>query len=329
MHISQQKAVVNYQLDLGNRKDQSLITWYRCTDKKGGNAIPIAVSRLNEPEYEYHLTSGDIGYYLMAKVEPKHLRSLPGAAKTIVSKSPIKKSQVNINKVLETNFQNFACSNQFEIKPGFWTIDGYKPIDTHEFNWTFNKEKDFWIYGNGFNGAVGTGLLQDQKGARLLYTPVGNRYEDMNITLTVDPTKLGGQGFGSPTCQYMDVCTKFDTKTLTGYALRIIRTTKYSDAVDFILMKYTNGKTEAITAPVSANCYRTGCTITLNVSGNKLTAHVESKTKLPIHWDDRVKQKVDLQADITPNHFGGFVIQHTGSTGESTTMLHHLKIEWK
>ena len=98
--------------------------------------------------------------------------------------------------------------------------------------------KDYWIYGEGFNGARGTGLLQDQKGARLLYTPLDKEYGDMKVELFVDPTKMAGQGFGSATGQYMDVYIKFDTKTLTGYALRIIRTTKFSNAVDFLLMKY-------------------------------------------------------------------------------------------
>ena len=61
----------------------------------------------------------------------------------------------------------------------------------------------------------------------------------------------------------MDLYIKFDTRTLTGYALRIIRTTKYSNAVDFILMKYENGVAEAISQPVSSTCYRTNCTLTL------------------------------------------------------------------
>ena len=46
----------------------------------------------------------------------------------------------------------------------------------------------------------------------------------MSLTLNVDPTKTAGQGFGSATGQYMDVCLKFDTRSLTGYGLRIIRT---------------------------------------------------------------------------------------------------------
>ena len=72
----------------------------------------------------------------------------------------------------------------------------------------------------------------------------------MKITLNVDPSKTAGQGFGSATGQYMDICIKFDTRTLTGYALRIIRTTKYSNAVDFMPTKYENGRTTAISLPV-------------------------------------------------------------------------------
>ena len=47
------------------------------------------------------------------------------------------------------------------------------------------------------------------------------------------PVKQQDKVFGSATGQYLDLYIKFDTRTLTGYALRIIRTTKYSNAVDF------------------------------------------------------------------------------------------------
>ena len=114
-------------------------------------------------------------------------------------------------------------------------------MDTAAYDWQVVPDKDYWIYGPGMNGSHGTGLLQDQKGARLLYTPLDGSYGDMAITLNVDASKTAGQGFGSATGQYLDLYIKFDTRTLTGYALRIIRTTKYSNAVDFILMKYENG----------------------------------------------------------------------------------------
>lgn len=330
MKIGKGKAELLYELDLQGRADESLITWYRCFDKEGKDAIPMAVSRLNEPEYTYSLKKEDVGYYLMATVAPKHLRCLPGEVYKVVSKSPIKKGQVVQTRIFETDFQNFPAKNQPRILPGFWTMDGYKPLDTSEYDWKVDMNKDYWVYGLGMNGSLGTGLLQDQKGARMLYTPLDGKYGDMEIVLNVDASKTAGQGFGSATAQYLDLYIKFDTRTLTGYALRVIRTTKYSNAVDFYLVKYEKGKTTAITEPVSSTCYRTDCTITLKAIGNKLTAHAETTTPLPAPvTDPNLKLVVDLEADIESNAFGGTGIQHTGSCGESTTMLHRMKVEWK
>ena len=330
LNITKGVATVSYALDLNGRKDESLITWYRCTDRNGTNRLPVSVSRLNEPEYSYTLVKEDVGYYLMAVIAPKHLRCLPGKERIVVSNSPIKKGQVNITHIFETDFQNFPCKNQPQLLPGFWTIGGYKPLDTAAYDWQVVPDKDYWIYGPGMNGSHGTGLLQDQKGARLLYTPLDGSYGDMAITLNVDASKTAGQGFGSATGQYLDLYIKFDTRTLTGYALRIIRTTKYSNAVDFILMKYENGVAEAISQPVSSTCYRTDCTITLTVKEGKLTAHASTTTPLPAPvTDPNLKLSVDLEADIASNTFGGTGIQHTGSCGESTTMLHYMKVEWE
>ena len=164
----------------------------------------------------------------------------------------------------------------------------------------------------------------------MLYTPLPRTYGDMDITLCVDPSKTAGQGFGSATGQYLDLYIKFDTETLTGYALRIIRTTKYSNAVDFLLVRYDKGVMTPVSAPVSSVCYRTGCTISLSASGNRLKAHAETTTPLPdTSADPNLKPSVDLEAEITPNSFGGTGIQHTGSCGEGATMLHRLRVEWK
>lgn len=330
MKIDNGEALLQYELDLQGRRDESLITWYRCIDKNGNHAIPVSVSRLNEPASRYSLKKEDVGYYLMATISPKHLRCLPGKAYKVITKAPVKKHQVINSRVFETDFKNFPSMNQPQILPGFWTVDGYKPLDTSEYSWGIDMSKDYWIYGPGINGSHGTGLLQNQRGARMLYTPLTGKYGDMEIVLNVDPSKTAGQGFGSATAQYLDLYIKFDTRTLTGYALRIIRTTKYSNAVDFLLVKYDNGKTTAITEPVSSICYRTDCTITLKTVGKKLYAHAETSTPLPaIKSDSNLKSIVDLEADIIPNDFGGTGIQHTGSCGESTTMLHRMRIEWK
>ncbi len=333
LQIKDGEVTVDYALDLHGRKDCSEITWYRCANVKGDDAIAVMVSRDGQPEKSYRLTESDAGYYIMARIQPRHIRSKDSISTCIVTKRAIRKSDAIAVKndgwftLVDTDFRTFPTTNQLSITDGFWTVDGYKPVDTAEFPWAFDLNKDMWTYGEGFNGAVGKGFLQAQRGARLLYTPLEGKYGDMQLTLNVDPTKTAGQGFGSATGQYMDVCIKFDTRTLTGYGLRIIRTVKHAKAVDFYLVEYSNGKVKALSEPVSAICYRTGCTITLNCVGNRLAAHVSTTTPLP--EDSPLAREVKLEATVTPNTFGGVGVQHTGSCGESTTMLHKLVVKVK
>ena len=152
----------------------------------------------------------------------------------------------------------------------------------------------------------------------------------MSVTLQVAPCKSAGQGFGSATAQYMDVLLKTDTENLNGYALRIERTGKYSNAVDFKLIKYTNGLTEAITEPISASCYNTLCTITLKVEGTTLSAHVETTKK---QNDEQaaagLAHVVDLAAEIETNSFGGVGVTHTGTVGANATLLTQLDVVWE
>ena len=324
----------DYQLDLQGRRDESRITWYR-------NNIPVSVTH-DKPERLYFLTAADRGQQIRATIEPKHQRSTYGLAVSSSSRisSPSSPSRISSPSSpsrissLSTDFHDFPCEWQPQVLPGYWTVDGYKPQDTAAFPWAFDVQKPMWEYGEGFNGAVGKGLLQAQRGARLMYTPVPrsdkastHSYGDMSLTLQVDPTKTAGQGFGSATGQYMDVCLKFDTQTLTGYGLRIIRTTKHAKAVDFLLVRYHAGVVTPISEAVSSTCYRTGCTISLDFNGNQLSAYVSTKTPQPA--DSVLPHEVKLTAQVEPNAFGGVHIQHTGSCGESTTMLHSLSVEWK
>ena len=166
-----------------------------------------------------------------------------------------------------------------------------------------------------------------------MYTPVEGTYGDMSLKLVVDPAKTAGQGFGSAG-QYMDVLLKFDTSTLTGYGLRIVRTKASSNAVTFVLVKYDNGTVTEISDEVIASCYATGCTISLKAEGNKLTAHVETPTEqLADQAAKGYPHVVDLTADIEANSFGGVAIQHTGTLGaggwQNTTMLHNLNVTWE
>ncbi len=325
------KVVVDYSLDLGSRADLSKITWYRSKNQDGSDAIEVAVSNLERPQLIYELTLGDIGYYLIAKIEPKNIRSNYGEAVTIITENKISKEDVK-NYNIHTDFENFSTKYNSAIKEGFWTVDSYKPLDTSDYEWTPDS-KTAWTYGKAIDGAKGTGLYQTTQGARLMYTPVNGEYGDMTVTVNLDPSKTQGQGFGSAKAQYLDVYIKFDTKTLTGYALRIERTSKSSRAVDFSLVEYNNGVTTHICEPITSSAYLTDCTITLNVVDDKLIANVKtSSTQLPEQKADKLPHEVNLVATITPNNFGGAGVQHTGTTGSSgvgnITMLHEMSIDW-
>lgn len=324
---------VDYSLDLGSREDMSAISWYRCTDAEGSNKVLVAVTRNDSPEYTYKLTAGDVGYYIMAKVESKNIRSDYGTPVNTVYDKAIGVRDVR-SKNLSTDFSNFPNIKQSEIKAGFWTVDYNRPADTESFgSWQGADTEEPWVYGVTGNGCVGAGLYEGTQGSRLMYTPVEGTYGDMSLKLVVDPAKTAGQGFGSAG-QYMDVLLKFDTSTLTGYGLRIVRTKASSNAVTFVLVKYDNGTVTEISDEVIASCYATGCTISLKVEGNKLTAHVETPTEqLADQAAKGYPHVVDLTADIEANSFGGVAIQHTGTTGaggwQNTTMLHNLNVTWE
>lgn len=313
------KAWLDFQLDLQGATDYSSVIWY-------ADGLPVATGNGVE------LHEGLVGRTLSAVVCPRSNRSEAGSPVTAKGQRRVKSKMVSQRGRLDLDFSHFYCDWQPVIAEGCWTVDGYKPADTEEYPWSFDRTKPMWTYDEGFNGAVGFGLLQAQRGARIMYTPASRTYGDMSLTLQVDPTKTAGQGFGSATGQYMDVCLKFDTHTLTGYGLRIIRTVKHAKAVDFYLVAYDHGQVRALTDPVSSTCYRTGCTIRLQVAGNRFTADVTTTTPKPS--DSDLPHEVHLSAAITPdtssvpNTFGGVAIQHTGSCGESTTMLHRLQVEW-
>lgn len=321
---------VDYKLDM-QYDDQSLVTWYRCSDTKGSNAIEVAVSRFNKPKLTYQLSSGDIGYYIKATVAPNHIRCNPGLpVAAIVDESISVKDIKTDSKLMNVDLNGLSTKYQSKVLPGFWTFDCYAPEDTHEYNWDADKTRDSWYYGAGVNGAAkDTGLVQATKGARLRYTPVGNSFGNMKISFTACPAKTAGQGFSSARAQYMDIGIKFDTENLNGYALRLIRTTKYADAIDCIFMKYENGVANPISDPVSTSCYRTPCYITIEVKDNKLIAHAESPAQyFVIQNSAEVLQKIDLETEISPNQFGGIEFQHTGTVGSGATLIKDLIIEW-
>ena len=324
------KLHAKYKLNM-RFEDQSLVSWYRCKDVQGSDPIEIAVSRWNDPKLTYEFSAGDIGYYILVKVAPKHLRCHAGPQVSDITKSPISSRDVKAdNSVLVADFKCMSAKYQPKVIPGFWSLDSYAPEDTHYYDWEGDNSRDPWFYGVGENGAANdTGFVQATKGARLRYTPVGKSFGDMKINFTAVPAKTAGQGFSSARAQYMDVCIKYDTEKLNGYALRLIRTTKYHDAIDCIFMKYENGNAVPISDPVSTSCYRTECYITVEVKGNKLIAHAETPAVYYVAPNrPKVVQVVDMETEITPNDFGGFEFQHTGTVRSGATLIKDLRVEW-
>lgn len=321
---------LDYILDM-TFEDESLITWFRCKDAKGTHPIEIAISRFNKPMKTYQLSAGDVGYYIMVTISPKHLRCNEGESKIVVFNKIISEKDVKINpKILIPNLENMSGKYQPEVLAGFWSLDSYAPLDTQEFNWEADNSRNPWYYGEGINGATEIkGFVQNTKGARMRYMPVGTVSGDMKISFTAVPSKTAGQGFSSARAQYMDVGIKMNIENMNGYALRLIRTTKYSDAVDFVLMKYENGIATPISKPVSTSCYRPNCKITVVVKNDKLIVTAEN-TEDYFTTDDtsEVTKTVNIQTKITPNTFGGLSFQHTGTVGSGATLIKDLKVEW-
>ncbi|SDK26589.1 hypothetical protein SAMN05421823_102297 [Catalinimonas alkaloidigena] len=317
--VSNGQLAVDYRLDTPF-EDRSQVTWYRCTDAQGSDPIPVAVSRFDQPLRQYELMPGDVGYFLKVAVAPQHLRSHAGAPVEIITKKPITAKQVTADhNVVATDFQHLPTQNQPEVIPGFWTLCHFDTTGENP-----NQERDAWWYGEGQDGAAGVRGLGQGRSASLFYTPTDEAHEDMKLTLTVAPYKSAGQGF-SVAPLYMDVLIKFDANTRSGYALRFIRTTKYHDAVDAVLVKYERGTATAISDPVSTSCYRTPCRISLEVKDGKLIAHAE--TEAEVH-DDRpeVAREVNLAVGIPESAWGGFGIQYNGG---APTVIQELRAEWE
>lgn len=330
-------ARVNYQVALQGYEERTQITWYRCRQADGSDAVPVAVSRKHLILKEYPLTKADVGYYLMAEVIACHVQSRKGEAVRAVSENVVETEAVEGRVLNEdtyfTDLSTMPTMTQDKIIPGFWTMDCYRPEDTAHFGkWESDMvagHGEPWKYGETGNGSIGEGLYQNVQGARLMYTPLEGLYGDMTLRVKLDPAKTAGQGFGSAD-QYLDLCLKFDTKTLTGYGVRILRSGEASDGVRFFLVEYKEGNTIYLNEGILTSCFLTGCEVCLVAEGNRLSVHAESETIKAGKGPVKYAPSVDMEVQITGNTFGGVAIQHTGTPGtggwQNTTMLHTIEL---
>ncbi|MCH5234615.1 MAG: hypothetical protein J1E16_04920 [Muribaculaceae bacterium] len=322
---------VNYNLN-SEGNDESFIVWYRSKLPGGVNGIPVRHGK-GERGATYNLTSADHGFYISTSICPKLSDSHEGEILTCYLDEEImpqfSKSLPEKELVLSTSFEEIPIVKGQLGKPGFWNFDTYKPSDTMEHDWKADENLS-WYYGYGADAATGIGLVQATRGARLSYTPILNASKGMRLSFIAEPCKGPGQGFGSATGQYMDICIKFDPLSLNGYALRIERTPDYDKAVTFTLMEYKDGNINPISESVASNCFRNPCLISLEINENSFTASASTEAPAVETGNPDIKPYVSLAVPIeNPSANSSFVIQHTGTVGASATLIRDLNVSWE
>ena len=320
---------LDYSLS-GNSRDDSHIIWYRSTRPDHSDSVAVRHGR-GLSARSYPLTCADRGFYISASVMPKNADSEEGHAMVASMSAPVNtimlRSLQKSEKSIVTSFAEVPIRKGTPGRQGFWHFDTFKPSDTALHDWTPDGSAG-WYYGHGTDAATGIGLVQSTKGARLFYTPVREKCRNMRVSLIAEPCKGPGQGFGSATGQYMDICIKFDPVSLTGYALRIERTPDFNKAVTFTLVQYSSGAVSPISKAVATSCYRNPCTIVVELRGDRLTALARTGAPAAEAADPAIKPDVSLSATVSPTDGTSLAIQHTGSAGASATLLRDLEVNW-
>ncbi len=222
---------------------------------------------------------------------------------------------------MPVGFPLFGIIGTDKTEPGRWTIDAHCPNDLGEYSFIPDISRPAWVYGEGMDGAEGCyGLIQNVRGARLMYTSLkGENYHGQRLSLNLDPCKGPGQGFGSATGQYLDICIKFDTQTLSGYGIRFIRTPRHDRAVEVCLVQYDNGNIKPLTPYSKCTLFRRGCHLEIEATDTSLSATI-TNLNTPNDKSNAATTQT-ITSPITSNPYGGIHIQHTGSTGASATVI--------
>ncbi|MDE6522816.1 MAG: hypothetical protein K2L17_08370 [Muribaculaceae bacterium] len=320
---------VDYTLS-GKGEDESTIMWGRLIND--GNSPQLLITSDSKAPQGKHYTAkaGDFAYGLVAIVFPKYKDSKFGAweQSPIIMVSDPDQVESLPESNLRTDFHDIFIRRSEHGIPGIWCFDVFKPSDTSHVDWQ-PSDGTGWYYGKGYDASKSVGMVQNEKGARMSYLPARDACHNMSATLVVEPAKSGGQGFGSATSQYMDICVKFDPITLNGYALRIERTPDHDKAVSFSLIKYKDGKTSRISDEVISNCYRTPCHISIGIENGILHASASTEAENTTKCCNLVVDNVQLSMPVEDTTLTGFCIQHTGSTGPSSTLIKSVNLNWE
>lgn len=321
---------LEYALKNPQGTDCSQIIWYRSSNGEAAQAVPAAAGR--QP---YRLSVRDNGWFLLAAVAPR--TSLSESGETVWSQA------VWVDSVEDASYttdfsdlyipDNLASTGlsdvpEYETRPlrsGFWQIGAGRPLDYPErFLWYPKAEPSRpWTYGHCSSEGEESvkGLLTTHRGCRLLYTqPQAEPYQRQ--TWVIRPEKVAGQGFNSPTGQYLDLYIALDTSSMTGYGVRIERTPKYSNGVDFQLYSYAHESATPLGAAVSAGCFRGECTIVLILDGDRLTLEAESsEAPLQSQTESGLAATVRLEAQVLPAQSSGWGCWYTGGPHEGGRLV--------
>ena len=326
MRITGGLIQLDYELDLNGYEDESIITWYYINNTNNGNILAeTAVTRLEKPNKSYRLTYGDIGKYIIAAIEPKHRRSKAGKLVNITSPRIIEMQDVHEIGIQKynyyTDFIDFPTAWNSNCINGGWIIDSYKPLDQPKIKCAATDSP--WTYASGINGASDKkGLMTTGFGARLIYKVSMNKLKLMTaktsfeslISLSLNPERTDGQGFYEPKGQYFEVYIKYDSETLTGYGLRIERTTEYSYATRFTLYQYKDGLGSPISEGVYSSAFNSECNIKLWTSHGSLYARISTTAKQNYYQKESdLPTKVRIYTAIEENYFYDVGLQHTGT----------------
>jgi hypothetical protein len=297
------KAIVDYTLHLEGKEDQSLVSWFICDDATGTNSRKIAVSRGDQPLKTLPLTSGYVGKFLKATVQPKVNISEPGPEALAISTKPIAAADIRSSTV-SPNFRNFVSETNDVYASGLWTVLGTWSVVTG----------DNYVNGYGIRPSTAAYLLYQQD------ADCG----DMQVDLVMASEKAG-QGFsvpGSPADTssrnlHADMYIKFDPRTRNGYALRFWRTTQSDRKCMFQLYKIENGKGSPLNdQQVLSGVFKTTVHMTLKATGNTLRVNATN---------DVDNETLSMEGTITPNRFGGAGVHWPGG---SSTIYSRIQISY-
>ena len=352
--------------DNSEAADESIINWYRATDKEGTDKVLVAqttyVDSDAKPYSSYVLRLDDVNHYIICEVIPKRSNSVEGssvftAASELIKSAYVADEQkqsynVDLEHLAYIEAENDTEENNYEwkntLEAGNWYGGFYLPAEYREGGeWSDKAYKPVsgelpYTYAQGASGASGTtGLQTTTQGARLVYVDDTAR-KDMSMTLTLSPHKTGAQGFGSAK-QFIDIYFKYDAKTMTGYGLRIARVPSISDPVlssfaakscTFTLMEYKNGVAIPLEDSVISTAFLPGCTIKLDVTGNTFTADVtttSSQDSASYIMPHEVHLSHVFENEV--NSYSGIGFQHTGTSGAGKSgnrvTIHSVSVDYK